>query len=249
MVSDFRLDKFEATVGRFRKFVEAGMGISANPPTDGSGQHARIPGSGWSATWNTNLKADKAALTAALKCDPMYGTWTDAGGANENLPINCVTWYEAMAFCIWDGGYLPTEAEWNYAAAGGDQQRAFPWSNPAGQLTLESAHAAYSDGSNCGGSAAPCPGLVEVGTKPLGDGRFGQTDLAGNVFEPLLDVYAAPYTNPCMDCSTVKVTPDYHGIRGGSARDLAMHLRTAHRDLEGPLNRNWDLGVRCARAP
>ncbi len=48
-------------------------------------------------------------------------------GSNENQPINCVTWYEAFAFCISDGGYLPTAAEWNYAAAGGSDQRAYPF--------------------------------------------------------------------------------------------------------------------------
>jgi formylglycine-generating enzyme required for sulfatase activity len=249
-VSDFRLDKFEVTVGRFRKFIDAGMGIATNPPTDGSGQHANIPGSGWSATWNSNLVASKAALTAALKCDTAnYNTWTDAFGPNENLPINCLTWYEAMAFCIWDGGYLPTEAEWNYAAAGGDQQRGYPWSIPAGQLNLDNAHAVYYDGSNCGGPAPPCPGVIEVGMRPLGDARFGQADLAGNAFEPMLDVFATPYTNPCMDCATVKVAPDFHVSRGGSARNNAIHVRTAHRDFIGALDRARDLGVRCARAP
>src|SRR5580704_11098021 len=46
-----------------------------------------------------------------------YSTWTEAAGTQENLPINCVNWYEAYAFCIWDGGgFLPSEAEWEYAA-------------------------------------------------------------------------------------------------------------------------------------
>jgi len=39
--------------------------------------------------------------------------------------INCITWYEAMAFCIWDGGYLPTEAEWD-ALRGGARTNGYP---------------------------------------------------------------------------------------------------------------------------
>jgi formylglycine-generating enzyme len=89
--------------------------------------------------------------SSTIQCFANFQTWTDTPGSNESRPINCITWYEAMAFCCaWDGGYLPTEAEWNYAASGGSLQRA----SPPGDLTIDAAHASYSaagGGSNPGG--------------------------------------------------------------------------------------------------
>jgi len=250
-VSDFRLDKYEVTVGRFRAFVTAGMGTQSNPPLTQSGAHMNIVKSGWDSDWNTSLVANTAALMAAVKCDSVLQTWTDAPGANENRPMNCVTWYEAMAFCAWDGGYLATEAEWNYAAAGGDQQRAFPWSNPAGSLTIDPAHASYSDdGTDCVGDGQPgcaVTDLIKVGTKPMGDGRWGQSDLAGNVAEWTLD-WAAAYMSTCVDCADL--TPAAHRVfRGGNLNADDLDLRTGFRLNLAPSDRSSFNGIRCARKP
>jgi formylglycine-generating enzyme required for sulfatase activity len=133
-VSGFVLDRFEVTVGRFRRFVEAYPG---SKPAAGAGRHPLIEGSGWDAGWDSNLPADAEALKRAVKCHSTYQTWTDEADEHERLPMNCLSWYLAFAFCAWDGGRLPTEAEWNYAAAGGDEQRAYTWSKPAHTTTIE----------------------------------------------------------------------------------------------------------------
>lgn len=51
--------------------------------------------------------------------------------ALDHKPLNCVPWEVMFAFCVWDGGRLPTNAEWGFAAAAGAEQRAFPWGSPA----------------------------------------------------------------------------------------------------------------------
>ena len=200
-VSDFRLDTYEVTVGRFRQFVNAGAGTQGNPPVAGAGAHPQIPGSGWDPTWNGSLVADTATLVADVTCEAPYQTWTDTPGANESLAMNCITWYESYAFCAWDGGFLPTEAEWNYAASGGSEQRAYPWSNPPSSLTIDCSYANYDNGTAY--CVNPPHGAVNrVGTEsPTGDGRWGQADLGGNVWEWTLDWLASPYTIPCMDCA------------------------------------------------
>lgn len=243
-VSDFRLDTYEITVGRFRAFVNSGQGTQASPPQPEGGAHPRIPGSGWNGAWTANLTADAAALKAALACDPTFATWTDTPGANELLPINCVTWYEAFAFCAWDGGRLPTEAEWNYAAAGGAEHREFPW-GPG----ISGMHAVYyckGDGSAAGDCAFT--DILPVGSKsPRGDGRWGQADLAGSVWEWTLDAYD-DYMNPCNDCANLGGAGD-RVIRGGDFAFDSSNLRAAVRLNSAPSSRSAYVGARCARTP
>jgi formylglycine-generating enzyme required for sulfatase activity len=254
-VSTFVLDKYEVTVGRFRTFVEAelGLGTQRNPPATGAGAHPRLVSSGWESAWNVNLAADTTALMAGAHCDPTYQTWTDAPGVNENKPINCVTWDEAMAFCIWDGGYLPTEAEWNYAAAGGDQQRPYPWSFPAGDLSINCSYANYlvdnPAGTHCVNGTMG--GVNRVGSESTrGDGRWKHSDLAGNVMEWTLDGYVDPYPNPqsCNDCANLTES-SYRVLRGGGFNYDAFLMRAAYRNFVSRRARNFIIGFRCARTP
>lgn len=248
-VSDFRLDRYEVTVGRFRMFVNAGQGIEANPPPAGSGANPHVPGSGWDPSWNSQLAPDTASLVAALRRDPYRTYWTDSSGPKDDFPINLIAWTEAFAFCAWDGGFLPTEAEWNYAAAGGSEQRALPWSNPPGSTAIDCVHA------NAGGGCANSDGYSQanaVGSEsPQGDGRWGQSDLAGNVWEYVLDWYLSAYSNPCVDCAVLGPIPETMSRvnRGGSFFIYASDARTGFRNQGGVgYAGNGDFGVRCARS-
>jgi formylglycine-generating enzyme required for sulfatase activity len=253
-VSAFVLDRYEVTVGRFRAFVNAGNATQGKHPADAAGAHPGLPTSGWDSSWNMKLSPDTATLVAGLKCDARYQTWTDAPGSNENRPIGCVTWYEAMAFCIWDGGYLPTEAEWSFAAAGGPHHRAYPWSTPPGSTTIDCDHANYQVGTMpamyCANGTVG--GSNRVGFEsPLGDGRWGHADLAGNVWEWTLDWFG-PYDASCADCAQlVPAVPAERVLRGGGFfnEDVGL-LRSAYRDVHhNPGARVTSYGLRCARRP
>lgn len=268
-VSSFRLDKYEVTVGRFRLFLKEGLGTKGKPPPERAGAHLAIPGSGWDTAWNKHLSDDTKSITRSLSTPSCrYATWTDEAGANENRPIECVNWYEAAAFCIWDGGYLPTEAESNYAASGGNEQRAYPWSMPAQSTSIDGAHASYSDAAtgedapNCvGDGMAGCAvtDLVPVGTKPAGNGKWGHADLAGNVTEWVLDYYASAATVqvPCNDCANVTPSepaepgnPNDKSISREAWRGNFISTAAALRNFFGvsfSIPDNAVSGIRCAR--
>jgi formylglycine-generating enzyme len=255
-VSDFALDKYEVTVGRFRQFVSAEA--AGWRPAVGSGKHSYLAGGGlnggaepgWEASWNANLATRAPDWTSNLACEPDYSTWTEGAGANEEHPINCVDWYEAYAFCIWDGGFLPSEAEWNYAASGGSEQRLYPWSAafpPGGATTLDCDQANYA--TDWPSKACVSSGTNKVGSEsPLGDGKWGQSDLAGNVFEWTLDWDESPYAASCDNCADLTASP-YRVIRGGGFDGLAVCLLNSLRETSTPLGRSAGIGFRCARPP
>jgi formylglycine-generating enzyme len=258
-VSTFRLDNYEITVGRFRKFV---AGYPANMPSAGSGKNSHnATDSGWDATWNsTALALTQDDLTQAISCSSSgatagsalnytHQTWTEN---NDSRPMNCLDWYEAEAFCIWDGGRLPTEAEWNYAATGGAEQRTYPWGST--EPGPDSALAAYS--CHYPNLSAPCSGVANilgvsniaaVGSIPAGNGRWGQSDLAGNVSEWVQDI-DLQYVNPCLDCATVSPANGFRIPRGGSFTDPAHRLRTSARLFNlTATTHTYTVGARCAR--
>jgi formylglycine-generating enzyme required for sulfatase activity len=236
-VSDFKLDRFEVTVGRFKKFF---AGYPGNKPAAGAGKHPFIDGSGWNAAWNAHLPADQAGLTSMLKCaDTGYQEWSRN---DDNLPVNCVNWYVAFAFCISDGGRLPTSAEWGYAASNGDEQRMYPWGSggPDGYAVFNS----------CVTTSATCP-PPEVGSIPQGNGKFGSADLAGSLFEWVLDWFGG-YQNACtMDCAQTTTADEKVGreARGGDYSHDASEVANSFRIAFDPAVPQGYNGFRCARSP
>jgi len=234
-IEGFRLDRFEVTVGRFRQFVAE---YPANKPAAGAGAHPLIDASGWDPAWNAMLPGGQADLRASLGCDEIFQTWTGAPGANEALPVNCVSWYVAFAFCAWDEGRLPTEAEWNFAAAGGNEQRLYPWGAAAPDPTL----AEYGCNTETTGCLIP-----RVGSKsPAGDGAFGQADLAGSMSEWVLDFHGTQKT-PCNNCATLEDETFGREARGGDFAHLEELIATTYRIGYAPDTRETHLGIRCAR--
>ena len=268
-ISDFRLDKYEVTVGRFRKFLDAWVG-GWRPPA-GSGKHTHLNGGsglanavggyepGWDATWTGYLgaaltsaavpsgpgAANRSEWDARLDCYSGFSTWTASAGANEKKPVNCVSWYDLHAFCIWDGGFLPSDAEWEYAAAGGSEERKYPWgAEEPGANTSLAIYGCYFPGT---GSCSGVTNIAPVGTAPAGASKAGQLDLAGNLSEWTLDS-SQINPNPCGNCTNLAAT-SYRGNRGGAFYHNAGGVPAFGRGGAYPADRGYQSDGRCARTP
>jgi formylglycine-generating enzyme required for sulfatase activity len=143
-----------------------------------------------------------------------------------NQPINCVDAIGAAQLCASRGAALPSEAEWEWAARGGDRGWTYPW----GDAPVEG-HACV--GIRLADLAEGASGTCAVGSFPAGDSRSGVHDLAGNVWE-----------------WTSTRTPDnLRVVRGGSWNDAPGVLGATSR-LVRPVNyRSPRLGFRCAARP
>jgi formylglycine-generating enzyme required for sulfatase activity len=234
-------------VGRFRRFVrsyskpKAGAGRSPNNPSD----------TGWDELWGDFLAVDETELRAKLQdttaCDGPIMWTNDPPLEPDNLdhearPMNCVTWFEAQAFCIWDGARLPTEAEWNFAAAGGDEQRYYPWSQPADSTEIDESRAIYKYDSDPPTEPGPVGSLVG------GQSRWHHLDLAGNVSEWVWDGYRTCYSTPtgCVDCGNPP-TEAGRVARGGAFHNTSESVSVeTRRPVDGIERRPW-LGFRCLR--
>jgi serine/threonine protein kinase/formylglycine-generating enzyme required for sulfatase activity len=168
----------------------------------------------------------------AGKCQPLTTATTDT----PEMPARGMTWNDAKAFCAWDHGKrLPTDDEWELAAAGaGDAHRLFPWGNaqPSDKLAVFAVE------------APKAVGILKDGATP--EGIF---DLAGNVAE--WTSKEAPASTPAPNMKASGTLDDASAtkrwVRGGSFTSDWDGLRTWTRDAFPETYFGPEIGLRCAR--
>jgi len=155
----------------------------------------------------------------------------------DNYPVVSVNWHEAEAYCNWGGGRLPSEAEWEKAARG-ESMNYYPWGNTLPNCTLVN----Y---SGCVGGPAP------VGNYPNGASPYGVLDMAGNVWEWVIDWFDPDYysqsgntNNPLLSGYT-----GLKGLRGGSWGLGNNELRISFRGSFYPADTYNNIGFRCVTLP
>jgi len=161
----------------------------------------------------------------------------------ENHPVTNVTWYDAVAYCQWQGKRLPTEAEWEHGAKGGGNP-VFPWGDAA------------ADSSRANFSASGFGTTTPVASYP--PNAFGLYDMAGNVWQFTADEWASyspePATNPVAGGNLFSKGFDFLSvttrrvIRGGSWGGAPLNLWVEYRDSHPPDAAKDFVGFRCAKS-
>jgi formylglycine-generating enzyme required for sulfatase activity len=231
VVSPFFLDETEVTVARFRASGLAAQYDPAERPSAATGNELED-----------------------------WCTYTETAGDTDALPVNCVSWGKARAYCISVGKDLVTEAQYEYVA-GALRSWDFVW----GHDEPSCADAVFGRGGHgvLAPLIAPCKPPVGIGGPlPAGSGAWDALtlpsgavlDLAGNLSEQTLDLWNSQ-DEPCWSagllydpiCTQPGAIAPAHAARGGNWAMLGLRLQAAGRGVvdEGDLTPFF--GFRCAR--
>ncbi|MGV2433591.1 MAG UNVERIFIED_CONTAM: formylglycine-generating enzyme family protein [Anaerolineae bacterium] len=164
----------------------------------------------------------------------LYGSEGCSDSSSQaDQPRNCVDWYDAHAFCEAQGGTLPSEMQWEYAARGVESWE-YPWGNDY-------------DAERVIGEDDPTYGDTQtapVGSRPDGASWVGAMDMSGNIWEWTSAAYRDyPYTQEDEQPNESDIS---RVLRGGSFNFPANLLRSAFRYLRNPSVNFNDSGFRCA---
>jgi len=218
-ISSFYMDKLEITNAQYRSFLDA-VG------KDGSSSinHPKQP-------------EDVDHLQHYLQ-ENLLGNDQPAVGLN---------WFDAYAYCQWAGKRLPTEAEWEYAARGGDGvYRKYPWGNESPDADgIWRANYHPDQGRDLDGQYASSRG----GSFPDGISPFGILDMAGNAEEWVQDWLQFDYYEQSANARDPQgpAAGNKKVIKGGSYASDVFQIRIATRLYGGPRDKSPYQGIRCAK--
>lgn len=225
-IAAFRIDRDQVTNGEYAEFVEAG----------GYTRREWWSEDGWA--WK---EQEAIALPLGWSGPPWRERrFFDEGPLREDAPVTGVSWFEADAFARSQGKRLPTEFEWEAAAAwdgAAKKRRTYPWGDGPYAPALANADALL-------WSTTP------VGSYPLGDAQSGLHDAAGNLWEWTSSPFAGYQgfvAHPYPEYSELWFDGDHRVARGGSWFTAPALLRASFRNFYRRNFRLGFLGIRCAR--
>ncbi len=245
-LTDVRLARRGLPLARFRFaprdhmnqiYIPAGefvMGTDSNTLKTGDVQHKVYLKAYWIDQFTVTNAMYKLCIQAKVcRRTATYDTNLD-DPAYADYPVHYITWFDANRYCKWEGGRLPTEAEWEKAARGVQGLR-YPWGDAQPDASL----------LNFNGEV----GKVESAYSHwAGMSPYGLLNMAGNVQQWVSDWYSpdyyeqSPYQNPTGPSQgTLKV------LRGGGFWDDAKEVQTFFRFRHDPTSAGAHRGIRCAR--
>ena len=246
----FYIDRFAVTNEQFSEFAKA------------TGYRSDSERLGWSFVFQGHIPQERyAELVAATVpgaswwCKVNGADWRHPEGPDSNIedrahhPVTHMSWNDAQSFCAWAGKRLPTEAEWEFAARGGLEQKIYPWGD---ELTPEGSHLC-----NVWQGEFPSLDLGEDGyTGPAPVNAFppngyGLHNITGNTWEWCSDWFDSAYHLTTTRLNPVGPPRGMSKVmKGGSYLCHASYCnryRVAARTSNSPDSATTNIGFRCVR--